>query len=87
MVLNGVAKLDQHVTCVYFLFPGNFEKGCKRSFFFFFNVNLQNSSGAHNPEVSLTATDTESSVFFTERTNAIRKKIIYQSNSPSADLF
>lgn len=55
-------KLDQHITCVHFLFPGNFEKGVK-DLFFFFNVNLQNSSGAYNPEVSLTATNTEFSFF------------------------
>lgn len=55
-------KLDQHITCAHFLFPGNFEKGV-RDLLFFFNVNLQNSSGAYNPEVSLTATNTEFSFF------------------------
>lgn len=78
-------KFDQHISCIYFLFPGNFERGVK-DLFFFFNVNLQNSSGAYNPEVSLTATNPEFS-FFRKQTKTANKKKICQCKSLSADLF
>ena len=82
-----MVKLDQLITCIYLLFPGNFERGVKDLFYFFpFNVNLQNSSGAYNPEVSLTATNTECS-FFHKQTKTTSRKIIDQCKFLSADPF
>lgn len=78
-------KLDLPITCISFLFPGNFERGVK-DLFFSFNVNLQNSSGAYNPEVSLTATNTEFS-FFHKQTKTTNRKIIDQCKFLSADPF
>lgn len=80
-----MVKSDRRITCVYFLFPGNSERGVKDLFIFFFNVNLQNSSGAYNPEVSLTANNTEFSFFF-KQTKTTSKTIISQYKSLS-DLF
>lgn len=69
-----------------FSVPRQFWKGCKMSFIFF-NVNLQNSSGAYNPEVSLTATNTD--FFFLSKQKQPEKKNWFTSRrkSLSADLF